>query len=95
MVLVVFILLSILIGWVVPQVLVPRLPGRVAVLVASLVALLLGAGAVWVGAQVFDGLGVEAADSAFSRGFNAWKIMLLVAPASALQARRQLEKEQR
>ncbi|TCM85732.1 hypothetical protein [Rhodovulum steppense] len=93
MVLVAFILSSMLISWVVPQLLVRRLPGRLAVPVAILAALLLGAGAVWLGAQGFDLLGVEEAETAFARGFNAWKIMLLVAPASALQARRELRKE--
>ncbi|GAA0312658.1 hypothetical protein [Rhodovulum strictum] len=92
MVLVVFILLSILIGWFVPRLLVRRIPGRLAVPVAILAALALGAGAVWLGAQGFDLAGIEDADSAFARGFNAWKIMLLVAPASALQTRRELQK---
>ncbi|MEM7057064.1 MAG: hypothetical protein AAF557_05700 [Pseudomonadota bacterium] len=86
MVLVVFIVLTILIGAVVPQVLVPRLPARHAVLIASVVTLALGAGAVWVGAQIFGALGVEEAGSAFDRGFNAWKLMLLIAPGSAIHA---------
>ena len=93
MVMAAFIVLSLVIGWVVPQALVRRLPARIAVLGASLLALALGAGAVWLGAQAFGLLGVEDAGSAFARGFNAWKVMILVAPASALQARRNMEKE--
>jgi len=93
--LVAFIPLCIAIGWVVPQLMVPRLPARLSVPVAALTALGLGVLAVWLGALVFDALGVEEARLAFDRGFNAWKIMLFVAPASALQARRNLGKEAR
>lgn len=88
MVVAAFILICVLIGWLLPQWLVPRLPRRLAIAAASMVALGLGAGVVWVCAQLFGVLGIEAADSAFARGFKAWKIMLLVAPASALHARR-------
>jgi hypothetical protein len=35
-------------------------------------------------------LRIEEHRSAFNRGFNAWKIMLLIAPASALSARRKM-----
>ena len=90
MVLFAFILGVCAIGWLVPQLLVPRLPGGMAVIASSVIALALGAGFVWLGGKTVDALGIEDADSAISRGFNAWKIMLLVAPASALQARRRL-----
>ncbi|MEM7744474.1 MAG: hypothetical protein AAF409_12270 [Pseudomonadota bacterium] len=93
MVLVVFIVITLLIGWFGPQWLVPRLPGSMPVLVASVATLALGAGTVWAGAQLFGAAGVEEAQSAFDRGFNAWKIMLLLAPASALHAARNLAKE--
>ena len=88
MVLVAFILVTILVGWAVPRLLVPRLPAGVAVVAASLAALAIGVGVIWLGAQIFDAAGVEEAGSAFERGFNAWKIMLLIAPAVAIHTRR-------
>ena len=90
---VVFIVLTILIGWAVPRFLVPRLPDGMAVVVASLIALAVGVGVIWIGAQLFDAAGIEDATSAFERGFNAWKIMLLIAPAVAIHTRRNLAKE--
>ena len=91
MVLVVFIILTILIGWAVPRLLVPLLPAGLAVVGASLAALAIGAGAIWIGAQLFGMAGIEEAGSAFERGFNAWKIMLLIAPAVAIHTRRNLK----
>ncbi len=88
MVLVVFIVTTIFIGWAVPRYLVPVLPRKIAVVAASVAALACGAGVIWIGAQIFGAAGVEDADSAFDRGFNAWKIMLLIAPAVAIHTLR-------
>ncbi|MEL6999081.1 MAG: hypothetical protein ACFB03_04770 [Paracoccaceae bacterium] len=93
MVLGIFIVLTIVIGWGLPQILIPRLPDGMAVLIASVATLAIGAGVVWVGAQIFGALGIEEPQSAFDRGFNAWKLMLLLAPASALHARKTRAKE--
>ena len=94
MVLVTFIIVTLAIGAFVPQWLVPLLPENLAVAVVSIATLALGAAAVWVGAQIFAATGIEDAQSAFDRGFNAWKIMLRLAPASALHAVRKLKKEE-
>ena len=91
MLLALFILAIILIGWFVPAAVVARIPGGAGVVLGCAAALLLGAGVIWLGAQAAEALGVEESRSAFDRGFNAWKIMLLIAPASALAARRRIK----
>ena len=83
-----FILGVILIGWFVPAAVVARIPTGAGFALGSIAALALGAGFIWVGAHAAEALGIEEHQSAFDRGFNAWKIMLLIAPASALSARR-------
>lgn len=88
MVLALFILGAILIGWFAPRPIVARLPGATGMAAGIGAALVLGALFIWLGAQAAGALGVEPAQSAFERGLNAWKIMLLVAPAAALHARR-------
>lgn len=93
MVIAVFIVLCIAIGWAGPRLLVPVLPPRAAVILASVITLAAAAGAVWMGAQLFGLAGIEEAGSAFDRGFNAWKILLLMVPAVALHTSRQLSRE--
>ncbi|MEM7671046.1 MAG: hypothetical protein AAF317_18295 [Pseudomonadota bacterium] len=90
MTLVLFILAVVLIGWGVPRLVVDHYPGPVQILVASVVALAIGAGVIWIGAQVAEAVANYDAQTEFDRGFNAWKIMLLIAPASALHRRKQL-----
>ena len=74
------------IGWYVPQVLIRSVRIPFVGLIAVICALLLGALFVWTSAQVVGVLDMGDARAAFERGFNAWKVMLFVAPASALQA---------
>jgi len=88
MVLAIFIVGVVLIGWFAPAFIVSRMPTSGGFAVASIIALALGAGFIWLGAMGADALGIEDQRAAFDRGFNAWKIMLLIAPASALHTRR-------
>ncbi|MEM7177871.1 MAG: hypothetical protein AAF503_09205 [Pseudomonadota bacterium] len=90
MTLVIFILAVILIGWFVPRAIIDHYRGRYAVVIASVVALMLGVGFIWAGAQIAAMLADYDAQTEFDRGVNAWKIMLLIAPASALHRRKQL-----
>ncbi|MBY8974623.1 hypothetical protein KHP62_02315 [Rhodobacteraceae bacterium NNCM2] len=90
MTLVLFIIAVILIGWFVPRLVMDRYTGPYAVVIASAVALILGAAVIWFGAQLAAMIGDFDAQTEFDRGFNAWKIMLLIAPASALQRRKHL-----
>lgn len=90
MLLALFILGVILIGWLVPAAVVSRMPSGAGFALGCVAALALGAAFIWVGAQAAEALGVEEHRSAFDRGFNAWKIMLLIAPASALNTRRKM-----
>lgn len=90
MTLVLFIIAVVLIGWIVPRLVVDHYAGPVQILVASVVALAIGAGVIWIGAQVAEIVANYDAQTEFDRGFNAWKIMLLIAPASALHRRKQL-----
>lgn len=90
MLLTLFILGVILIGWFVPAAIVARMPSGAGFVLGCVAALGLGAAFIWIGAQAAEALGIEEQRSAFDRGFNAWKIMLLIAPASALAARRKI-----
>ncbi|MEM0942591.1 MAG: hypothetical protein AAGI70_01465 [Pseudomonadota bacterium] len=85
-----FILACCLLGWFVPRVVLDHYTGPWPVVVASGVALALGAAVIWVGAQTFAALGEFDAKTEFDRGFNAWKIMLLLAPAAALHRQKQI-----
>lgn len=78
-------------GWFVPHLVVQRVSGTFGVVLGAGLALILGAGAVWLGAQAAGALALGDPTTEFNRGFNAWKIMLLLAPASAIHARRQAE----
>ena len=90
MLLALFILGVILIGWLVPPLIVTRMPSKAGFVLGCAAALGIGAAFIWLGAQAAEALGIEEHRSAFDRGFNAWKIMLLIAPASALHTRRKM-----
>lgn len=76
------------IGWFVPGPIVRRIPGRSGLVVGTLSALGAGVGFIWLAAQAGEAVGLGDAGVEFDRGFNAWKIMLLWAPAAALHHRR-------
>ncbi|MEL6794695.1 MAG: hypothetical protein AAFP78_14640 [Pseudomonadota bacterium] len=82
-----------LIGWFVPAYAAQRMPGAGGLIFGVGAALILGAAAVWLAAQATGLTGADP-DAEFARGFNAWKIMILLAPASALSARRRLTKDE-
>ena len=81
---------SILIGWLVPAAVMARAPSTMGAVIGCVAALALGAGFIWLGSHAVGALGLEDQYEAWQRGFNSWKIMLLIAPASALAARRKL-----
>ncbi|MEM7270066.1 MAG: hypothetical protein AAF401_12560 [Pseudomonadota bacterium] len=93
MVMAVMILGTLLIGVFVPRMAVARMPSGLGVMVGCAAALALGAGFIWISAAAFNAIGVEETKSAFDRGFNAWKVMIFVAPAVALHMRRGQMKE--
>lgn len=93
MLLALFIVGVILIGWLVPPLIVSRMPSKAGFALGCIVALAVGAAFIWLGAQAAEAFGIEEHRSAFDRGFNAWKIMLLIAPASALNTRRSMSEE--
>jgi len=80
----------IVIGWVVPRAVVRRMRSRWSVLWGSLLALGLGAGFIFAGAEVAEAFGLGDARTEREAALNAWKIMLLLAPAAALDARRRI-----
>ncbi|MEM9043773.1 MAG: hypothetical protein AAGC81_03690 [Pseudomonadota bacterium] len=92
MTLVIFIIAVILIGWFAPRLVVDRVDGSAGIWLGSIAALLVGVGVIWLGAQGAEIAGLGDAKTEFDRGFNAWKIMLFIAPAAALHRRRQLAK---
>ena len=75
------------IGWFVPAFAVRKAPGALGVILGVGGALILGVGAVWLAAQATGLTGADP-EAEFARGFNAWKFMILLAPAAALNARR-------
>ena len=88
MVLAIFIVRVVLIGWFAPAFIVSRMPSSGGFDLARIIALALSAGFIWLGAMGADALRIEDQRAAFDCGFNAWKIMLLIATASALHTRR-------
>lgn len=88
MIFVVAILGVLLIGWFVPRLVMARLAGRAGMVAGIALAWALGFafvyGAAWLVAEI------TAADlkDEVERAVNAWKLILLVAPASALARRR-------
>lgn len=85
------IVVIIALGWFVPRAVVKKLDGSLGILMGTGLALALGVAAIWAGSQIAGILDLGNPRSEFDRGFNAWKIMLLLAPASAIHARRQLQ----
>jgi hypothetical protein len=83
-----FLVGSLTIGWFVPQAILRHANFRFAGVLAVICALFTGALFIWIGAQAVGLLGFGDAKNEFERGFNAWKIMLFLAPASAIQAQR-------
>ena len=84
-----FIVVTLAIGWVVPRLVIDRVSVRYPILLSSAVACALGAAVIWLGAQAAGALGLGDAQTEFDRGFSAWKIMLLLAPAAALHRQKQ------
>ena len=76
-----------LIGWFIPQTIMRRANFRFAAVLAVVCALVSGALFIWMGAQIAGVMGIGDAATEFERGFNAWKIMIFLAPASAIQAK--------
>ena len=76
----------IVIGWVVPRAVVRRLGSGWAVVWGTLLALAIGAGCVFGGAYLVAVLGGADAKTEAESALNAWKIMLLLAPAAGLDA---------
>lgn len=78
----------IVIGWAVPRAVVRRMRSRWSVLWGAVAALALGAGLIFAAAEAVEALGLGEARAEREAALNAWKIMLLLAPAAALDARR-------
>lgn len=75
-----------LIGWFIPQAILWRANFKFAAFLAVVCALVSGALFIRLGAQIAGLIGIGDAAAEFERGFNAWKIMIFLAPASAIQA---------
>ncbi len=93
MILGVFIVVTLAIGWFVPRLVMDRVALRYPILMSSAVACALGAAVIWIGAQAAGTLGLGDAQTEFDRGFSAWKIMLFLAPAAALHRQKQRASE--
>lgn len=89
MILGVFIVATLAIGWFVPRLVMDRVSVRYPILVSAAVACALGAAVIWLGAEAAGALGIADAQTEFDRGFSAWKIMLFLAPAAALHRQKQ------
>ena len=88
MTIVICLVLLIPLGLLAPKLVVERLPSGLGVLLGAALALGLGFGVVHLVAQ---GMALAAgADPklAFESGFNAWKLLLFLAPAAGLHFRR-------
>ncbi|HET7408729.1 MAG TPA: hypothetical protein VFJ13_00880 [Paracoccaceae bacterium] len=79
---------TIVIGWFVPQLVLRCLPGKRGVIAGVVAALGTGIGFIWIAAAFGEVVGYGPSEPEFARGFNAWKIMLLWAPAAALHHHR-------
>ncbi|MEM8793581.1 MAG: hypothetical protein AAGE80_18325 [Pseudomonadota bacterium] len=73
-----------------PRPLVERIGGSKGIWIASIATCIVGAAVIYAGAYGAEALGIADAKTEIDRGINAWKIMLLVAPASAMHRRRQI-----
>lgn len=79
---------AIALSWVVPALAARRFPTSAGVSIGVVLALALGVVFIWLVAEAAGGLGLADPAVEFERGLNAWKIMLLLAPAVGLHVRR-------
>ena len=82
---------TIVIGWFVPKPVLRFLPGRRGMITGVLAALAAGVGFIWLAAAFGEAVGYGPSGQEFERGFNAWKIMILWAPAAALHHQRKMK----
>lgn len=80
-------------GWYLPRMGHARLGGLVGAAIGVAAALILGFAAIFVLAQAVAALRGSEAKLEFEAGLNAWKLLILLAPASALNVRRQARRE--
>ncbi|MEM7671358.1 MAG: hypothetical protein AAF317_19910 [Pseudomonadota bacterium] len=88
-----FIAVTLAVGWFVPLWLQPYVPAKSFVLISSLAAIVAGVAATFALAQLLGITGIADAGEEWERGFNAWKIILLWAPAAALYHKGRLNKD--
>lgn len=79
---------AIAIGWFVPLLGVRYLPGKRGMVAGVVAALAAGVAFIWLAAEFGEAINYGPSEPEFERSFNAWKIMLLWAPAAALHHRR-------
>ena len=88
MTLVICLALLIPLGVLVPRLIVPRMPTGLGVLLAAAAALGLGFLVVLGVAEAAAALTGRDSKLAFESGFNAWKLLVFLAPAAGLHFRR-------
>ncbi|MEM1313222.1 MAG: hypothetical protein AAGI51_01615 [Pseudomonadota bacterium] len=92
MTLIICLILLIPLGIYLPKLAAERMPTTLGVILGAGAALLLGAGLVYGVAQVLAAVAGADAKLAFESGFNAWKLLIFVAPAAGIHYRRQAAK---
>lgn len=92
MTLIICLILLVPLGVFLPKMAVERMPTTLGVILGAGAALLVGAGVVYVVAQVLAAAAGADAKLAFESGFNAWKLLIFLAPAAGIHYRRQAAK---
>ena len=92
MTLVICLILLIPLGVFLPKAAVERMPTTLGVILGAGAALLIGAGVVYAVAQALAAATGADAKLAFESGFNAWKLLIFLAPAAGIHYRRQAAK---
>ena len=75
-------------GVLIPRLVVRRLPNGAGVALAVLITLAAGAGVVYAAAPLLGALKGTDPKLEFETGFNAWKLLIFLAPAAAIHFRR-------
>ncbi|MEM6439382.1 MAG: hypothetical protein AAF763_06795 [Pseudomonadota bacterium] len=92
MTLIICLILLVPLGVYLPKLAAERMPSTLGVILGAGAALLVGAGVVYVVAQSLAAATGADAKLAFESGFNAWKLLIFLAPAAGIHYRRQAAK---
>ena len=81
------------VGVLIPRLVIARMPTGVGAALAVALALGVGAGVVYAAAPVLGAIRGTDPKLEFEAGFNAWKLLIFLAPAAAIRFRRKAAAE--